>query len=54
MELKLSEVDVKRILVDWAEAKFAMTFDDVDFDTSYSYLRSATLTHKEPEAKEEA
>ena len=53
LKLKLNEADVKRILTEWAESKFALTFDDVDFDSSYNSLRSATLTHKEPEAAQE-
>ena len=49
MELKLSEADVKRILIEWAAAKFPVIFDEVDFDAAYSTLRSVTLSRKEPE-----
>ena len=49
MELKLSEEDVKRILIEWAAAKFPVVFDEVDFDASYGTLRSVTLSQEAPE-----
>lgn len=54
MELKLSEADVKHVLLEWAAEKFpAFEFNEVKSE-GYSYNRSVTLSYVDPEAKEEA
>lgn len=55
MELVLDANEVKSAVIAWGKEQFPrVNFDDVHFDIGYGTLRSATLKHKEPEAKEEA
>jgi hypothetical protein len=46
MELKLSEAEVKAILLEWAEKEWPKAFNEIDFDGSYS--KSVTLSKTEP------
>ncbi len=55
MELVLDANEVKSAVIAWGKEQFPrVNFDDVHFDIGYGTLRSATLKHKEPEAKEES
>ncbi len=51
MELKLSEKEVKEILLKWAEAEWPEAFNDVEFDGSYN---KACTFRKGEQAKAEA
>lgn len=48
MELKLSETEVKSILLEWATGKFPeVQFNDAEW-SGYSYSREVTLSYVEP------
>ena len=51
MELKLSEKEVKDILLNWAETEWPGVFNEVKFDGSYN--KACTFLKEEP-AKVEA
>lgn len=50
MKLVITESEIESALLAWGKEQFPrMNFDAVEFDIGYGTLRSATLTHKEPE-----
>ena len=54
MELKLSEADVKKILLEWAQGRFPeVQFNDAEW-SGYSYSREVTLSYVEPTQLKEA
>lgn len=54
MELKLSESEVKRILIEWAQGRFPeVVFNDAEW-SGYSYSREVTLSYVEPTKLQEA
>ncbi|MCR4304972.1 MAG: hypothetical protein NUV63_12250 [Gallionella sp.] len=46
MELKLSEKEVKEILLRWAETEWPQAFNEVDFGGSYN--KACTFSKAEP------
>lgn len=55
MKLVIDRNEIESALLAWAQEKFPrIMFDTVEFDIGYGTIRSATLTHKEQESKEEA
>lgn len=55
MKLVIDQNEIESALLAWGKEKFPrIDFDSVEFDMGYGTIRSATLTHKEQEAKEEA
>ncbi len=51
MELKLSEKEVKEILLKWAETEWPQAFNEIEFDGSYN--RAATFSKTETKKVEE-
>ena len=54
MKFVITNNEVESALLAWGKEQFpCMNFDTVELDIGYGTLRSATLTHKEPEAAPE-
>lgn len=52
MVLKLTEEEIKEIILEWAEERFSGQFNDVDIESTYGHVRSLTLQKKESVKKD--
>jgi len=49
MELKITQSEAERLLLEWAQAKFPDMFNQVELDDRYSsYSKTFTFSKKEP------
>lgn len=51
MELKLSAEEVEKIILEWAEQKFAGQFNNARFEAQYGSFRYVELSKVEPDAQ---
>jgi len=52
MELKLSEKEVKEILLKWAEQEFPQAFNTISIDAQYGSFRSVEFSNNPAKVEE--
>lgn len=50
MKLELNKEEIEKVLLEWASKSWPGSFNTVEFESSYSLIRSATFSKEEPPA----